>query len=116
LIDGNQREQFDIPSTEWLEEFTNTINGPVRSINMQLIESGFSYVATAAESFISIQVFFKNRQVLSSLDLSRIEAALLHTAILGSIVGPFIAQGGKLGSLLDLQSFLLVDWDNVGSH
>jgi hypothetical protein len=108
IFDDKETDQFKVPSTEWLEEFTTIINTPTGAIrDNKLVASGYLFKAHVSVSEITIEVFYNSRNTLVSLTLSRIEAALLHSAVLGSIIGPYLRSGGNLKSLRDMDAFLI---------
>jgi hypothetical protein len=101
---------FDVPSTEWLEEYTSLlVAAPPVEKDIRLFESGMRFRAKRADGQVNLFVsdVLTNNPV--NLSLTNEEARQLHEGLLTAILEPFEQQGGRLETLRDLSLFKLTD-------
>jgi hypothetical protein len=101
--DRGVRVQFDIPTAEWLERFTDVLRatGP-QEFRETLRESGWLFHVSRSERGVSLHVFDVGQQRSASVSLDFEQAADLHGVILDCLIRPFVAQGGRVNDLEDM--------------
>lgn len=102
------RVVFEVPSTEWLEEFTKFIRSKANHcIDITLTGSGFPLKLWRTEDGVGMRIFDLVTGNSRDIELSDTAARELHACCLDIVLTPFKQQGGDPGLLEDLKSFLL---------
>jgi len=102
--------QFDIPSTEWLEHFTEVLkSNHAQEFERTLRGSGWWFHVLRTDTEISLFVFDLGHGRRVKIDLTLPEARRLHHAVLETILLPFAEQGGVIEELTDLEQFRFPD-------
>jgi hypothetical protein len=98
--------RFDIPSSEWLERFTEVLRTSAPAEFRETLRgSGWLFSVSRTEIGVSLDVFDIGLKADIRLDLSLEEAGKLHQAVLDALLLPFSDQGGQAEDLLDMDRF-----------
>lgn len=107
LRSGVNCVQFDVPSTEWLEHFTEVLRSEAPDeFDRTLRGSGWWFHVVRSETGVALFVDIRQGHRVK-IELSLDEAKQLHNILLNAILLPFIAQGGAVDNLQDLKTFEL---------
>ena len=108
VVRGNQSITFDVPSTEWLERFTEVLKDRSASRYHETLRgSGYKLDLIKDQDGIDMSIYDLPSKEVELLHLSYEDAFTLHEAVLNCIIGPFLEQGGQLERLKDVQRFRL---------
>ncbi|WP_153006924.1 hypothetical protein [Sphingomonas sanguinis] len=108
VVRGNQSFTFDIPSTEWLERFTEFMKDlSCRECHEILRGSGYKFDISNNGDSIDMDVYDIDSMSVETLHMSHEDAMHLHDSIFSCIIEPFLEQGGQLKQLGDVDRFRL---------
>ena len=105
FITEDDRIECEIPSVEWLEEFTRLLKVQRGTLVKKVLRgSGFYFLAEKTNNGVVISFDSLNRGMVS-IELTDSDACNLHQTVLSAVLNPFIEQGGKVDRLSDLELF-----------
>lgn len=106
LGSGQSGVHFDVPSTEWLENFTELLKSdPPVEFDRTLRASGWWFHALRTEAGVALFIDIEKGHPLK-VELSLEEANRLHGVVLDAILRPFVEQGGEVSNLCDMEKVL----------
>jgi hypothetical protein len=106
ITGGGHNVEFDVPSTEWLEHFTQVLRSrQPTDFNLTLRASGYYFHVIRTDHGLELFVFDRLSEKNVRLRLNFAEAKKLHDTVLETVLRPFVEQGGNVDNLVDLRSF-----------